>query len=176
MQENKTISFFINNIKYSSNKRITVWEYLQSIDIEIPKVCHIENHTCGGRCKVCAVEINDIITSSCNTYIENNINIVTHSHDAIQARLWATRFLLSHHPAYCHSCYKIGECKLAIAFMLVGKNTHLRYKPLKIEHNIKTLSNILKLDYSLCVYCGLCDDENAINETTKNLCPTGALI
>ncbi|MBN1114570.1 MAG: (2Fe-2S)-binding protein [Oligoflexia bacterium] len=175
MQEAAIIKFRINGKEYSLEQSMNIHDFLSRIGIVIPKACHVAGKTNGGRCKVCLVEINDELATSCNNDIKNDMDILTHSHKAIEARAWAINFLISHHPALCHSCHKMGDCRLAEAFMISGKKIEKCFKPSGTHTDIKQISSDIQLDYSKCIYCGQCDDITTINHQTVESCPTGAL-
>ncbi len=92
----------------------TILEAAKLNNITIPHLCYLKKVNEIGACRVCVVEIvgQDRLVSSCNTFVQEGMEILTNSPKARQARKINVELLLSQHNARCAECVRSGNCEL----------------------------------------------------------------
>ena len=92
----------------------TILEAAKLNHITIPHLCYLKKVNEIGACRVCVVEIagQDRLVSSCNTYVEEGMEVLTNSPKARQARKINVELILSQHHARCVECPRSGNCEL----------------------------------------------------------------
>ena len=70
--------------------------------IRIPTLCHQQNETPVGVCRVCLVEAGGrVLTASCVRPVENGMVVVTNSEKVTSARKTLVEMLMADHPSPC---------------------------------------------------------------------------
>ncbi|AIO18671.1 NADP-reducing hydrogenase subunit HndD [Candidatus Izimaplasma bacterium HR1] len=91
----------------------TILKAAESIGIEIPRLCFLEEINEIGFCRICVVEVEgeQDLVSSCNTEIKNGMVIATDSEKVINSRRATLQLLASRHRFDCWRCPKDGQCE-----------------------------------------------------------------
>ena len=96
------INLTINGKKYEVAEGKTLLEVASENDIYIPTLCHHEDVSPYGACRLCLVEFKNngrsAIVTSCNTQVTNGMVIETDSPDVVQTRKVMANFILSRCP------------------------------------------------------------------------------
>ena len=118
------INIYINNIKLTVNKNITVLQACNILNIEIPKFCFQENLQIAGNCRMCLVEIENSPKpiASCAMPVMPNMKIFTNTPLVQKARESVLEFLLINHPLDCPICDQASECDLQDQTMIFGSD------------------------------------------------------
>lgn len=144
-----------NNIEVEEGK--TILEVARENGIKIPTLCHDENLTEYGGCRMCVVEIEgeDKLKTSCDTFIKDGMEIKTCSDKVKKARKTILDLLLSNHPKECVSCSKVGNCNLqkyAYEYGLRGPSYDGRVKHFDRDE----CNPVMIRDQDKCIMCGKC--------------------
>ncbi|GEM_PF-303081 len=116
MSENITVT--IDGEEYETEPGKKVLDVCRDNDIFIPTLCEIEfiEEPFGG-CRVCLVEITTDrgteVTTSCDTPVQDGMEIKTHNEDIYQGRKMALELLLSEHTGDCVAPCSI-ECPASL--------------------------------------------------------------
>ncbi|MBQ9628028.1 MAG: iron hydrogenase small subunit [Synergistaceae bacterium] len=104
----------INGKAVQVPENTTILEAAKLNNITIPHLCYLKHVNEIGACRVCVVEIEgqDRLVSSCNTIIQEGMNVLTNSPKARQARRINAELILSQHNARCAECVRSGNCEL----------------------------------------------------------------
>ena len=104
----------INGKAIQVPEQTTILEAAKLNNITIPHLCYLKKVNEIGACRVCVVEIvgQDRLVSSCNTVVQEGMEILTNSPKARQARKINVELLLSQHNARCAECVRSGNCEL----------------------------------------------------------------
>jgi iron-only hydrogenase group A len=103
----------INGIPVKVKKGTTILKAAESIGVQIPTLCFLEEINEIGFCRVCVVEVEgeQDLVSSCNTEVTNGMVIETESEKVLEARKTTLALLASRHRFDCWRCPKDGNCE-----------------------------------------------------------------
>jgi formate dehydrogenase alpha subunit len=152
-----TITITINGSAAMGSEGMTILELARQSGIEIPTLCHHEELSAIGSCRICVVEVKGARTlvASCHTPIAPGMVIQTHSEKVLAARRMITELLLASHPDSCLVCDKANRCQLRhIATDLEVAQPQVRGR--KRCYPIEDVSPYIKRDLSKCVLCRRC--------------------
>jgi iron-only hydrogenase group A len=139
------------NIKCEENK--TIFEICRNHKIVIPTLCRQEGLCSEARCRICLVEMNKKLVTSCSTYPEDGSIIVTNSDRAKNARKRNVELIMAGHVDGCNKDKHYNElCKLTEEVGL----EEFRFK--KIRNYKPTLGSSVIRDDNKCINCGRCID------------------
>lgn len=115
----------INGKAIQVPENTTILEAAKLNHITIPHLCYLKHVNEIGACRVCVVEIEglDRLVSSCNTYVQEGMKIITNSPKVRQARRTNVELILSQHNARCAECVRSGNCELQTTANDLGINT-----------------------------------------------------
>lgn len=148
----------IDGKKITFRKGFTILEAARLAGIEIPTLCHMENHPPTGVCRVCVVEVEGSRTlpGACHTPIAEGMVIHTRSPKVLDVRQGVVELMLSAHTGNCVNDPNAESCKLhnlasdhevgAPRFTI----THPRFYPIE-EKNPYVQRNLSK-----CILCRRC--------------------
>lgn len=147
----------VNNTFIKVEEGQTLLTALRQNGFKVPTLCHMNNFSPTGACRLCVVEVEgkrDLITS-CSYPVEREMKVKTNSPRVIRARKSLVELLLSNHPDDCLYCERNGNCELQwLAEDLnvkerkfFGKKTH------KFPDN--SSSSVFR-DPAKCVLCSRC--------------------
>ena len=104
----------INGKEIQVPENTTILEAAKLANITIPHLCYLKGVNEIGACRVCVVEIagQDRLVSSCNTIVQEGMEIITSSPKVRQARKTNVELILSQHNARCAECARSGNCEL----------------------------------------------------------------
>ena len=92
----------------------TVFEAAQKNGVTIPTLCHQQNETPVGVCRVCVVEVKGqrVYPASCVRPLEEGMVIDTGTEKVKAARKTLLELLLTDHPSPCTRQQASGDCEL----------------------------------------------------------------
>jgi NADH dehydrogenase/NADH:ubiquinone oxidoreductase subunit G len=117
-------------------KLLTVFQYCFNKDIKIPCFCFHEKLSIAGNCRICIVQINNVLGVSCSINLIDNMNIYTNNKRVREARESILEFLLINHPLDCPICDQAGECDLQDIALIFGSDRGRFY-----EYNKRAVDN-----------------------------------
>src|SRR5579862_4335107 len=107
------IELTIDGKKISVPDGTTVFDAARMNGIAIPTLCHQQNETPVGVCRVCVVEAGGrVLTASCVRPAENGMKISTNSQKVVNARRTLVELLMSDHPSPCARQRQSNDCEL----------------------------------------------------------------
>jgi len=151
------IDIEVNNEIIKARKGETILEALNRNGIKVPTLCHMDNFTPTGACRMCVVEIEGKkeLIPSCSYTIEGWMKIKTHSSRVIKARKMIVELLLSNHPDDCFYCIKNQNCELQkLAYELNIRERKITGKKTKAKLDYSSLGIIR--DTTKCILCERC--------------------
>lgn len=125
--------------------------------MNLPCFCYHEKLTISGNCRVCLVEINGNVVTSCSLPLLNGMNVFTESSRVRRSREGIMKFLLINHPLDCPICDQGGECDLqdiALTFGLTRGNFYEIKK--RSFDNLNVCGPLIKTMMTRCIHCGRC--------------------
>ncbi|HKK66783.1 MAG TPA: [Fe-Fe] hydrogenase large subunit C-terminal domain-containing protein [Bacteroidales bacterium] len=151
------IHISVNNKSLEARKGETILNVLNRHGIRVPTLCHLDEFTPTGSCRMCVVEIagrNELIPA-CSQPVEEGMEIMTHSPRVINARKTIVELLLANHPDDCLYCENNQHCELqdlAVELNIMERRFFGGKKP---QNKDKSSPAIVK-DNAKCILCGRC--------------------
>lgn len=102
----------INGKKYEAKDGETILDVCRREAIRIPTLCHFDGLPKEAVCRLCLVEINGKLTTSCNTKACEGLEIITESENISKARRINLELLWADHAGKCATCKKNRMCEL----------------------------------------------------------------
>ncbi|BFH73100.1 formate dehydrogenase subunit alpha [Sulfurisphaera javensis] len=161
----KLVIVTLNERQIELNDNITILDLLKREKIYIPHICYNEGLVPIQSCDTCIVEVNGRLVRACSTKVSDNMNIVTNSEKAVNARKTALQRILRYHKLYCTICENNnGDCVLHEAVIKSGivSQSYIE-KPYAIDDS----GPFYVHDPSQCILCGRCVEacqDFAVNE------------
>ena len=142
----------INGKEYLANRGETILEACLRNGIDIPRLCYHPDLTPEGRCRLCIVEVDGNIQTSCNTLVTEGISVVTDSEQINSYRKFLLEMILSEvsegvfddDNEITELAKRFGIKKEEVAFCREQKQT------------IDISSPSLERDGNKCIVCGRC--------------------
>lgn len=108
------VNLKIDGQKVSVPAGTTILEAAEYVGINIPHLCYLKDINDIGACRICLVEIVGMekLVTSCNTPVEENMEILTNSPKVRTVRRVNLELILSDHDCKCVQCVKSGNCTL----------------------------------------------------------------
>ena len=152
------VNVTIDGIKVSGQEGMTILQAAKQVEIEIPTLCHQDEITPSGNCRICVVEVEGSkqLVGSCHTPIAEGMVIHTRSAKVLEARRATVELLLSGHTGPCVTDTEAKECSLhEIASDLeVGPPRFQVRKPR--FYPVEDMSPYVRRDMSKCILCRKC--------------------
>jgi len=151
------ITIEINGHKVEANKGETILQAAKRAGIKIPTLCHMENFTPTGACRICVVEVEGMrnLIPSCAYPVADGMKIQTHTPRVIQARKTIVELLIASHPDDCLYCVRSGSCQLQGLAEELGVRQR-RYVGEKNNYQPDHSSPAIVRDPAKCILCGKC--------------------
>jgi CRP-like cAMP-binding protein/flavoprotein len=161
------VQLTIDGVAVAAPASATVFDAARVAGITIPTLCHMQNETPVGVCRLCVVEAGGrVLTASCVRQVENGMKIVTNSERVVAARKTLLEILMADHPSPCARERHSGDCELEMQARNAGV-TELRY-PKRVFTRPKDDSSLaIAVDHEACILCDRCI--RGCNELRQNL-------
>jgi NADH dehydrogenase/NADH:ubiquinone oxidoreductase subunit G len=178
----KMTNLTINGKKMKARRGETVLQVARRAGIKIPTLCHHNDLTPYGGCRLCIVEIKgrEIPLTACTLIPEDGMVITTDTPRLRKLRRFTMQLILSEHPNACLVCERETDCanfqecikKSAVTFGCKScpRNDNCELQDLVRELGIKDIpfdfryrnldvqrnDPFFDRDYNLCILCGRC--------------------
>ena len=163
----KKITITIDGQEVSAKPGQTVLECAKSIGIFIPTLCHYQNTTNVGACRVCVVEVENArsLVASCCMPISPGMVIRTSTPAVRAAQKMIVELLWSSGDHNCLTCEQNSQCELQnlVYWLKIDKPRFNIESPGYAPDNSNTM---IHRDLNKCVLCGRCI--RACNEIQVN--------
>src|SRR5215470_16218480 len=91
----------------------TVFDAARIKGIAIPTLCHLQNETPVGVCRLCMVDTGArVLAAACVRPVEPGMKVVTNSEKVLNARKTVLELLMADHPSPCARQRASGDCEL----------------------------------------------------------------
>src|SRR5271170_3845974 len=122
----------------------------------IPTLCHLQNETPVGVCRLCVVDTGArVLTASCVRPVEAGMMVVTNSEKVLNARKTLLELLMADHPSPCARQEISGDCELETLAKAAGVSA-LRYPRRTVSRGIDDSSLAIAVDHDACILCDRC--------------------
>jgi NADH dehydrogenase (ubiquinone) Fe-S protein 1 len=149
---------FINDKKiYLDNWSLTIIQFCEFLNINIPRFCYHDKLSIAGNCRMCMVELKSSLKPviACATSLMRNMHIYTTSFFVKKARENVLEFLLINHPLDCPICDQGGECDLQDQAIIYGSDRG-RFKEIKRSVQDLFMGPVVKTIMTRCIHCTRC--------------------
>ncbi|MEO6120176.1 MAG: 2Fe-2S iron-sulfur cluster-binding protein, partial [Terriglobales bacterium] len=135
----------------------TVFDAARTHGIAIPTLCHQQNETPVGVCRVCVVEIagGKALGAACIRPAEAKMVVTTNSDTVLQARKTLYELLLADHPLPCTREQNSGDCELEGQARAAGV-TSSRFPKRQNPRGVDDSSLSIAVDHDACIMCDRC--------------------
>src|SRR5215468_1356236 len=134
----------------------TVFDAARLLGIAIPTLCHLQNQTPVGVCRLCVVDTGArVLSASCVRPVEPGMKAVTNSEKVFNARKTLIELLMSDHPSPCARQKKSGDCELEALAKALGI-TQPRFAKRTAARGQDDSSLAIAVDHDACVLCDRC--------------------
>jgi CRP-like cAMP-binding protein/Fe-S-cluster-containing hydrogenase component 2 len=122
----------------------------------IPTLCHLQNETPVGVCRLCLVDAGGrVLSAACVRPVEPNMKVVTASERVLGARKTVLELLMSDHPSPCARQQHSGDCELETQAHAAGI-TQPRFAKRSVARGRDESSLAIAVDHDACILCDRC--------------------
>lgn len=109
------VTLTIDGLNVSVPAGTTVFDAARMNGIAIPTLCHQQNETPVGVCRVCLVEAGGrVLAASCVRPAENGMVVSTNSEKVRKSRKTVVELLMADHPSPCARQRQSNDCELEV--------------------------------------------------------------
>jgi CRP-like cAMP-binding protein/Fe-S-cluster-containing dehydrogenase component len=134
----------------------TVFDAARMSGVSIPTLCHLQNETPVGVCRLCLVDTGArVLAASCVRPVEPGMKVVTNSEKVLSARKTLLELLMADHPSPCARQTNSGDCELETLAHAAGiKEPRFAKRTVARGHDDSSLS--IAVDHDACILCDRC--------------------
>jgi CRP-like cAMP-binding protein/Fe-S-cluster-containing dehydrogenase component len=134
----------------------TIFEAARTSGIPIPTLCHSQNQTPVGVCRLCVVDTGArVLSASCVRPVEPGMKVVTNSDRVLRARKTLLELLVSDHPSPCARQEKSGDCELEALAKAAGI-AGARFAKRSVTRGEDDSSLAIAVEHDACILCDRC--------------------
>jgi CRP-like cAMP-binding protein/Fe-S-cluster-containing hydrogenase component 2 len=134
----------------------TVFDAARMQGISIPTLCHLQNETPVGVCRLCVVDTGArVLTASCVRPVEPGLKVITNSEKVVAARKTLLELMMSDHPSPCTRQKNSGDCELETLAATAGVQEP-RYTRRSVSRGHDDSSVSIAVDHDSCILCDRC--------------------
>src|ERR1700676_145116 len=124
--------------------------------ILIPTLCHQQNETPVGVCRVCVVDVGGrVLAAACVRPAENGMAVQTQSDKVVKSRRTLVELLMADHPSPCARQRQSGDCELETLAKAEGVQQPRFTKRLSSRGQDES-SMAIAVDHEACILCDRC--------------------
>ena len=150
------IELTIDGRKVAVPAGTTVFDAARLNGVPIPTLCHQQNETPVGVCRVCVVDVGArVLTASCIRPVEPGMVVSTASEKVERARRTLVELLMSDHPSPCARQQHSGDCELET----LAKRHNIsqpRFSRRSTSRGKDGSSPSIAVDFDACILCDRC--------------------
>jgi CRP-like cAMP-binding protein/Fe-S-cluster-containing hydrogenase component 2 len=134
----------------------TVFDAARLNGIAIPTLCHQQNETPVGVCRLCVVEAGGrVLSASCVRPAEDGMTVSTNSDKVRNVRRTLLELLMADHPSPCARQNQSGDCELETLARQDGLTTS-RFSKRLSPRGQDDSSPAIAVDHEACILCDRC--------------------
>ena len=136
----------------------SVLELALQNNIYIPNLCYHPTLVSRGACRLCTIEINGELVTSCRTTVESGMVVKTRTPEVLRVVRSVVEMLIADHHTSCQGCPASRHCKLQeiIARLRIDRRRVRRLRPPKEEASRDSSNPCFDYDPNKCMLCGIC--------------------
>jgi CRP-like cAMP-binding protein/Fe-S-cluster-containing dehydrogenase component len=134
----------------------TVYDAARLNGIAIPTLCHLQNQTPVGVCRLCVVDTGArVLSASCVRPVEPGMKVSTNSEKVLAVRKTLLELLMADHPSPCARQQHSGDCELETLAKAVGVGAP-RFARRTVSRGLDDSSLAIAVDHDACILCDRC--------------------
>src|SRR3989440_5329023 len=134
----------------------SVFDAARMNGINIPTLCHLQNQTPVGVCRLCVVDTGArVLAASCVRLVEPGMKVVTNSEKVLGARKTLLELMMSDHPPLCARQQNSGDCELETLAKAAGASQP-RFAKRTIARGKDDSSLAIAVDHDACILSDRC--------------------
>src|ERR1700680_1837546 len=146
----------IDGVAVSVPAGTTVFDAARINGIAIPTLCHQQNETPVGVCRVCVVEAGGrVLSASCVRPAENGMVVSTNSEKVVSTRRTLIELLMADHPSPCARQRQSSDCELETLAKQEGLG-QTRFAHRLSPRGQDNSSFVIAVDHEACILCDRC--------------------
>lgn len=139
-------------------KGTTILAAAQKAGLEIPHLCYHPALPPAGICRLCVVEVNGQLLTSCHHEAQDGMEVRTNTERVRHLRRLTLELILSDHPQDCLICERNGSCELqryAYEYEL-DKNRFVGADHARRSFPVREDNPFIRYEPEKCILCGRC--------------------
>jgi bidirectional [NiFe] hydrogenase diaphorase subunit len=151
------VTLKINDQDVSGLDDETILQVAQEHDINIPTLCHLENLTDIGACRLCLVEIKGSpkLVPACVVRVREGMEVYTNTKQLQKYRRTLVELLFTEGNHICSVCVVNGHCELQNMAVALGID-HINMPPMHPVRTVDASHERFALDRNRCILCTRC--------------------
>jgi CRP-like cAMP-binding protein/Fe-S-cluster-containing hydrogenase component 2 len=134
----------------------SVFDAARMNGIPIPTLCHLQNETPVGVCRLCLVDTGArVLSAACVRPCDPGMRVSTNSEKVLAARKTVLELLMSDHPTPCARQQHSGDCELETQAHAAGI-TQPRFAKRSVARGRDESSLAIAVDHDACILCDRC--------------------
>ena len=134
----------------------SVFDAARMNGIPIPTLCHLQNETPVGVCRLCLVDTGArVLSAACVRPCDPGMKVSTNSEKVLAARKTVLELLMSDHPTPCARQQHSGDCELETQAQAAGI-TQPRFAKRSVARGRDESSLAIAVDHDACILCDRC--------------------
>jgi len=134
----------------------TIYDAARLSGIAIPTLCHLQDQTPVGVCRLCVVDTGArVLSASCVRPVEPGMRVSTNSEKVLAARKILLELLMADHASPCARQQHSGDCELETLAKQAGLGTP-RFARRTITRGTDDSSGAIAVDHDACILCDRC--------------------
>jgi bidirectional [NiFe] hydrogenase diaphorase subunit len=151
------VTLKINNQDVSGRDDETILQVAREHDIHIPTLCHLDNLSDVGACRLCLVEVKGLprLVPACLVRVREGMEVMTHSAQLDKYRRMLVEMLFTEGNHICSVCVINGHCELQNLAVALGID-HITLPYINPRREVDASHERFALDHNRCVLCTRC--------------------
>lgn len=139
-------------------KGTTILAAAQKAGVEIPHLCHHPALPPAGICRLCLVEVNGQLLTSCHFQAQDGMEVQTNTERLWRLRRLTLELILSDHPQDCLTCERNGTCELQRYAYEYGLERNRFSGPdhARRVFPVREDNPFIRYEPEKCILCGRC--------------------
>src|ERR1700693_628752 len=134
----------------------SVFDAARISGIPIPTLCHLQNETPVGVCRLCVVDTGArVLTAACGRPVGAGLKVITGSEKVLAARKTLRELMMADHPSPCARQKNSGDCELETLAAAAGVSEP-RYARRTVSRGHDESSLSIAVDHDACILCDRC--------------------
>src|SRR6195256_2010959 len=134
----------------------SVFDAARISGIPIPTLCHLQNETPVGVCRLCVVDTGArVLSASCVRPVEPGMKVETNSGKVLASRKTLLELLMADHPSPCARQQHSGDCELETLANAAGAGSP-KYARRAISRGLDDSNLAIAVDHDACILCDRC--------------------